>query len=90
MTIRGGFMTRLQGEEQSFRFSELDRQALGLLWRYARAHRGRLALALVATLTAAAGFYADAIGKPDLFVLRLFAVSLLSAALAILTAHTTK
>jgi hypothetical protein len=46
-----------------------------------------LILAIVATLTAAAGFYADAIGKPDLFVLRLFAVSLLSAALAILTAH---
>jgi hypothetical protein len=46
-----------------------------------------LILAIVATLTAAAGFYADAIGKPDLFVIRLFAVSLLSAALAILTAH---
>jgi len=50
MTIRGGFMTRLQGQEETFRFSDLDRQTLGMLWGYARAHRGRLALALAATL----------------------------------------
>jgi hypothetical protein len=49
-----------------------------------------LALAIISTLAAAAGFYADVIGQPDLFVVRLFAVSLLSAALAILAAHVTK
>ena len=51
MTIRGGFMTRLQGQEEPFRFGDLDRQALGMLWKYVRAHKGRLALALAATLT---------------------------------------
>lgn len=50
MTIRGGFMTRLQGQEETFRFADLDRQGLSLLWGYVRAHKGRLALALVATL----------------------------------------
>jgi ATP-binding cassette subfamily B protein len=50
MTIRGGFMTRLQGQEEPFRLSNLDRQALGMLWGYVRAHKGRLALALAATL----------------------------------------
>jgi ATP-binding cassette subfamily B multidrug efflux pump len=54
MTIRGGFMTRMQGREERFRFSELDRQALGMLWGYLRAHKGRLALALAATLTVTA------------------------------------
>jgi len=54
MTIRGGFMTRLQGQEEPFRFSHLDRQALGMLWGYVRAHAGRLALALAATLTVTA------------------------------------
>jgi ATP-binding cassette, subfamily B, multidrug efflux pump len=54
MTIRGGFMTRLQGKEEAFRFSDLDRQALAMLWRYLRAHRGRLALALLATLAVTA------------------------------------
>lgn len=54
MTIRGGFMTRLQGKEEAFRLSNLDRQALGMLWGYVRAHKGRLALALVATLAVTA------------------------------------
>ncbi len=56
MTIRGGFMGRLQGgEEQArMRLSEVDRQALTMLWRYLQAYRGRLALALVATLTVTA------------------------------------
>ena len=54
MTIRGGFMTRLQGQEEPFRLSDLDRQALGMLWKYVRAHKGRLALALAATLTVTA------------------------------------
>ena len=50
MTIRGGFMTRMQGQEERFRFSELDRQALRMLWGYMRVHKSRLALALAATL----------------------------------------
>ena len=54
MTIRGGFMTRLQGQEEPFRFANLDRQALGMLWGYVRAHTGRLVLALAATLTVTA------------------------------------
>ena len=54
MTIRSGFMGRLQGKEEVFRFSDLDRQALGMLWGHVRAHTGRLALALVATLTVTA------------------------------------
>jgi ATP-binding cassette subfamily B multidrug efflux pump len=54
MTIRGGFMTRLQGREEAFRLANLDRQALGMLWGYLRAHVGRLAGALVATLTVTA------------------------------------
>jgi len=54
MTIRGGFMTRMQGQEEPFRFSDLDRQALGMLWKYVRVHKGRLALALAATLTVTA------------------------------------
>ena len=51
MTIRGGFMTRMQGQEEAFRFSNLDRQALGMLWGYMRGYKGRLVLAVLATLT---------------------------------------
>jgi ATP-binding cassette subfamily B protein len=53
MTIRGGFMGRLEGEGgvTPFQFSELDRQALITLWRYTRVYKGRLVLALLATLT---------------------------------------
>jgi len=54
MTIRGGFMTRLQREEEQFHFSHVDRQALGMLWQYVKAYRGRLTLALLATLTVTA------------------------------------
>jgi ATP-binding cassette subfamily B multidrug efflux pump len=54
MTIRGGFMTRLQGREETFRLANLDRQALGMLWGYVRAHVGQLAVALAATLTVTA------------------------------------
>jgi ATP-binding cassette subfamily B multidrug efflux pump len=54
VTIRGGFMTRLQGREEAFRLVDLDRQALGMLWAYLRAHKGRLAAALAATLTVTA------------------------------------
>jgi ATP-binding cassette subfamily B multidrug efflux pump len=51
MTIRGGFMTRMQGQEERFRFSGLDRQALAMLWGYMRGYKGRLVLAVLATLT---------------------------------------
>lgn len=56
MTIRGGFMRRLQGgeEEKAYRLSELDRQALHMLWGYLGAHKGRLLLALLAMLTVTA------------------------------------
>jgi ATP-binding cassette, subfamily B, multidrug efflux pump len=54
MTIRGGFMTRLQAKEEPFRFSEMDRQALRMLWGYLRVHKARLAVALAATLTVSA------------------------------------
>jgi ATP-binding cassette subfamily B multidrug efflux pump len=54
MSVRGGFMTRLQGREEAARLSDLDQQALGMLWRYLRAYKGRLVLALAATLTVTA------------------------------------
>ena len=54
MSIRGGFMTRMQGQEERFRFSKLDRQALRMLWQYLGAYKARLALALAATLTVTA------------------------------------
>jgi ATP-binding cassette, subfamily B, multidrug efflux pump len=50
MSIRGGFMTRMQGQEEHFRFSQMDRQALAMLWGYMHVYKGRLALAMVATL----------------------------------------
>ncbi len=54
MTIRGGFMNRLQSQEARFRFSDLNHQALKVLWRYVRPHRGQLALAVLAMLTVTA------------------------------------
>ena len=45
MTIRGGFMGRLQGREEEFHLRDLDREALRLLWGYTKPHAGRLALA---------------------------------------------
>lgn len=52
MTIRGGFMGRLQGDEAAttFQLSDLDREAFATLWRYVRHYRGRVLLALLATL----------------------------------------
>ncbi|MBN1639807.1 MAG: ABC transporter ATP-binding protein [Anaerolineae bacterium] len=49
-------MGRLQGEgqEAAFRFSDLDRRALGMLWGYVWAHKGRLMLALTAMLVVTA------------------------------------
>ena len=56
MTIRGGFMGRLQGGDQqdAYRLRDLNRQALRMLWRYLRAHKGRLLLALLAMLVVTA------------------------------------
>jgi ATP-binding cassette subfamily B multidrug efflux pump len=56
MTIRGGFMGRLQGggHEEAYRLRDLDRQALRMLWRYLRVHRSRLLLALLAMLVVTA------------------------------------
>ncbi|MGC9361172.1 MAG: ABC transporter ATP-binding protein, partial [Anaerolineae bacterium] len=45
MTIRGGFMGRLQGREEKFDFRDLDREALRMLWGYTKPYAGRLALA---------------------------------------------
>ncbi len=50
MTIRGGFMGRLQGRDEQFRLRDLDRQALRMLWRYLKPHTRRLALAGLAML----------------------------------------
>ncbi|MGC9347668.1 MAG: ABC transporter ATP-binding protein [Anaerolineae bacterium] len=55
MTIRGGFMGRLQGNgETAYSLRKLDRQALTTLWKYVRAYKGRVLLALLATLTVTA------------------------------------
>ena len=56
MTIRGGFMGRLQGQgqEEAFRFADLDRRALKMLWGYVWAHKSRLLLALLAMLVVTA------------------------------------
>lgn len=51
MTIRGGFMGRLQGgEEAAYRLRDLDREALRMLGRYVRPFRGKLLLAGLAML----------------------------------------
>lgn len=54
MTIRGGFMDRMQGQEEVFQLTDLNRGSVSMLWRYLRAQRGRLALALLATMTVTA------------------------------------
>jgi ABC-type multidrug transport system fused ATPase/permease subunit len=51
MTIRGGFMGRLQGREEQFRLSDLDRQPLRLLWGYVRPYKARLLVAGLAMVT---------------------------------------
>ena len=51
MTIRGGFMGRLQGgEEEPYRLKNLNRDALRLIGRYLRPWLGRLGLAGLAML----------------------------------------
>ena len=55
MTIRGGFMGRLQGgEETPYRLRELNRRALRMLGGYLRPHLGRLLLAGAAMLVVTA------------------------------------
>ena len=54
MTIRGGFMGRLQGREERYHLAELDRQAIGMLWKHIRPYRGQLLLAGLAMLTVTA------------------------------------
>jgi len=54
VTIRGGFMGRLQGQEEQFNLSQLDRGALRILWIHLAPHRGRLLLAGLAMLTGTA------------------------------------
>lgn len=48
MSMRGGFMGRMRGQEESYRLSQLDRRALGLLWGYLRPYRAKLLLVLMA------------------------------------------
>ncbi len=51
MTIRGGFMGRMQsGEETSYDLKSLDRRAMQLIAQYLRPHRTRLLLAGLAML----------------------------------------
>ena len=51
MTIRGGFLGRLQGQQEEFRLGQLDSSALRMLWKYMAPHRWRLLLACLAMLT---------------------------------------
>jgi len=50
MTIRGGFMGRLQGREESYSLRHLDREAIRILGRYLRPYRGKLLLSMLAML----------------------------------------
>ena len=53
--MRGGFMYRLHsGGEEKFTLSRLDRETLGMLWRYVNPNLGRLALATLAMLVVTA------------------------------------
>jgi len=54
VTIRGGFMGRLQSQEEQFSLSQLDRGTLRMLWAHLTPHRGRLFLAGLAMLTVTA------------------------------------
>ena len=50
MTIRGGFMGRLQAGQEEYRLSQLNVAALRMLWKYMAPHRWRLFLAGLAML----------------------------------------
>ena len=54
MTIRGGFMGRLQGREGNYRLADLDRQAMRMLWKHILPHKGQLLLASLAMLVVTA------------------------------------
>ncbi len=89
MTIRGGFMGRLQGgTEEAYSVSNLDRHTLRMLWRYVRPHRRTLLLAALAMLAATASTLAmpylakvaldGAIAEGDVRMLVLVAVAYLA------------
>ena len=54
MTIRGGFMTRMQNQQEDFRLTEISPQILRFIWGYLKTHFWRIGIALLATLGAAA------------------------------------
>jgi len=54
MSIRGGFMTRMQSKQEDFSLSAISRQSLEFIWMYLKRHLGRMGLALLATLAGAA------------------------------------
>jgi ATP-binding cassette subfamily B protein len=54
MAIRGGFMGRLQGQEEHFNLRDLNRQAIRMLGKYLRPYKGRLLLAALAMLAVTA------------------------------------
>jgi len=54
MTIRGGFMGRLQGREGNYRLADLNRQAMRMLWKHTIPYKGQLLLASLAMLVVTA------------------------------------
>ncbi len=54
MSIRGGFMTRLQSREEDFNLSKLTQRATLFLLNHLKNYKGKMGLALVATLSATA------------------------------------
>lgn len=54
MSIRGGFMTRMQSKQEDFSLSEISGQSLEFIWAYLKNHLGRMGVALLATLAGAA------------------------------------
>jgi ATP-binding cassette, subfamily B, multidrug efflux pump len=54
MSIRGGFMTRMQSREEDFQLTKLSRKATQFIWGYMNDHLGQMGLALFATLSATA------------------------------------
>ncbi len=54
MTIRGGFMSRMQSREEEFQITKLSKDATRYLIFYAKNYLGKMLLALLATLAAMA------------------------------------
>ena len=48
--MRGGFGHRITAEREDYKLSRLNREILGLAWKYIRPNLGRLTLAFVAML----------------------------------------